>query len=47
MRTPDPVLVETTPNAATAVETLMRLLMPPDGDRVHIGLWTTITVRRD
>lgn len=29
MRTPDPVLVEATPDAATAVKTLVRLLIPP------------------
>lgn len=29
MRTPDPVLVGTTPDAATAVATLVRLLVPP------------------
>jgi hypothetical protein len=29
MQMPDPVLVETTPDAATAVETLLRLLTPP------------------
>jgi hypothetical protein len=29
MRTPDPVLVGTIPDAATAVATLVRLLVPP------------------